>query len=253
MLLVRAGNPSEWTGATGNNTFLLTGAVPTLIDAGVGEPAHLAALEDALDGELLAAILITHSHRDHTAGIPALLARWPAAVVRTFFPDGREDGENIRAGDTVLRAVHTPGHAPDHFCFLDETTRDVYCGDLARVGGTVVIPASAGGDLQQYLHSLRRILALQPRRLLPGHGPIVADPAALIREYLQHRQHREGQIIDALRSGCRNIEEIVDRVYGAIAPALRRGAADSVRAHLNKLAREGQAVETGGEWRMPEG
>src|ERR671914_674287 len=191
MLLVPAENPSPWTGPTGNNTYLLKGAVPALVDAGVGNPDHIAAVARELGDASLARIVITHSHSDHVKGIPALLDRWPSATVVNVAPNSCRDGEAIEAGDTVLRALYTPGHAPDHFCFLDEATRDVYCGDLARLGGTVVIPASAGGNLVEYVASLDRLRALRPRRLLPGHGAIIEDPDALIAEYLAHRADRE--------------------------------------------------------------
>jgi glyoxylase-like metal-dependent hydrolase (beta-lactamase superfamily II) len=249
-VLIPAGNPSLWTGATGNNTYLLTGAVPTLIDAGVGHDAHLDAVEEGLSGRPLEQILITHGHRDHTAGLPALASRWPAARVRNVGGDGCRDGETIGAGDTTLHAIHTPGHSPDHFCFFDLETRDLYCGDLARSGGTIVIPASTGGDLVLYLDSLRRIRALGPRRLLPGHGAIVDDPAALIDAYLRHREERERQVVEALRSGCQSPQAIASRVYGALPDAIARAAADGVLAHLVKLAGEGRAVDVNGTWRV---
>jgi glyoxylase-like metal-dependent hydrolase (beta-lactamase superfamily II) len=238
MILVPAGNASAWTGSTGNNTWLLPGAEPALVDAGVGAREHIDALERALDGRSLSRILITHGHPDHVGGLPALLARWPGARVVT----PAADGELIPAGDTALRALHTPGHSPDHYCFVDESARDVFCGDLARVGGTVVIPASQGGSLSQYLQSLDRIRSLAPRRLLPGHGPIALDPIALLDEYIRHRFERETQIVEALRSGCRTPEEIVARVYGGLNPSLRTAAADSVLAHLTKLEEEGGAT-----------
>jgi glyoxylase-like metal-dependent hydrolase (beta-lactamase superfamily II) len=249
MLSIPAGNPSPWTGPQGNNTYLLTGAVPTLIDAGVGEPAHIDAVASALGGVRLAQILITHSHPDHARGVPALTQRWPQVSVRNLAPDSCVDGQSMAAGDTTLRALHTPGHAPDHFCFLDETTRDVFCGDLARRGGTIVIPASAGGNLVQYLASLRRIRTLQPRRLLPGHGPVIDDALSVIDEYLQHRAEREAQVLAALRSGATSVDALVQRIYTNLHPTVVRAAAESVLAHLIKLRDEGQAVEQDGEWR----
>jgi glyoxylase-like metal-dependent hydrolase (beta-lactamase superfamily II) len=249
MLSIPAGNPSPWTGPEGNNTYLLTGAVPTLIDAGVGEPAHIEAVGDALGGSALAQILITHSHPDHARGVPALVSRWPGALVRNLAPDYCVDNESIPAGDTTLLALQTPGHAPDHFCFLDEATRDVYCGDLARLGGTIVVPASAGGSLVQYLDSLRRIRALPPRRLLPGHGPVIDDPVTLIDRYLEHRAEREAQVLDALRSGGSSVEALVQRIYTNLHPTVVRAAADSMLAHLIKLRDEGRVIERDGEWR----
>lgn len=253
MLSIPAGNPSPWTGPEGNNTYLLTGAVPTLIDAGVGEPAHIEAVAAALGFAGLAQILVTHSHTDHARGVPALRRRWPGVSVRNLAPDGCVDGESIAAGDTMLRALHTPGHAPDHFCFLDDATRDVYCGDLARRGGTIVIPASAGGNLVQYLASLRQIRALQPRRLLPGHGPVVDDPVSLIDGYLEHRVEREAQVLGALRSGATSVDALVQRIYTNLHPTVVRAAADSVLAHLIKLRDEGRVVEQDGHWREVEG
>ena len=147
VMLIPAGNASAWTGPTGNNTFLLTGAVPTLVDAGVGTPGHLEGIANALGGAALEQVLITHAHHDHASGVPAILARWPSARVRQFPGFGAAP---VPAGDTELLAVHTPGHAPEHTCFLDVNTRDVLCGDLVRLGGSIVIPASRGGSLGQY-------------------------------------------------------------------------------------------------------
>jgi glyoxylase-like metal-dependent hydrolase (beta-lactamase superfamily II) len=251
--MIPAGNASAWTGPTGNNTYLLNGAAPTLIDAGTGGASHLAALEAALAGRPLAFLLLTHGHPDHAGGVPQIRARWPGVAIRNAAPDLCRDGEVLRAGDTTLRAVHTPGHAPDHLCFLEESTGDVYCGDLVRLGGTVVIPASAGGNLRHYLDSLRRVRALVPRRLLPGHGPLVLQPAALIDEYVRHRLERERQVMDALRSGCATLDRIYDRVYGRLPPPLERAARDTVLAHLNKLVEEQRVLETRKGWMVTGG
>lgn len=231
-----ANNASDWTGPTGNNTYLLPGRPAVLIDAGIGDPSHVESIAAALDGAALDLVLVTHHHVDHSAGVPALTARWPSLVVRGGGAGAAlADGERFDAGPTRLRAVHTPGHAPDHFCFLDELVMELYCGDLARIGGTVVIPASRGGSLTEYLASLEKVRRLRPARLLPAHGPIVHDPDRLIADYLAHRRERHEEILAALRAGCRTPAEIVARVYPALPRSLTAAAEDTVLAHLQTI------------------
>jgi hydroxyacylglutathione hydrolase len=234
------------TGA-GNWTWFLDGAVPALVDAGVGNPAHLDVIAQVLAGRPLARVLVTHGHPDHASGVPALRQRWPDVEIYAGAPDLSPgpvrrllDGAAVVAGDTPLVALHTPGHAPDHFCFWDPTSRVLFSGDMLVKGSTVMIPAGRGGDLREYLASLRRLAALVPRRAYPGHGDVIDDPVALIDEYLAHRAMRESQILQCLADGIVDPDAIVARIYPAVADAIRPAARLTVDAHLAKLRDEGR-------------
>lgn len=247
----------------GNWTWLIPGRVPTLIDAGIGDPHHLDAIDWALGGAALAQVLVTHGHTDHASGAPGIAGRmpqtrflkmpWPlrdaASTVRW---EPIMDGERLPAGDTSLVAVHTPGHAPDHLCFWHEETRTVFSGDLALHGMSVWIPSRSGGDVAAYIASLERVLALNPMRMFPAHGPVIEDPASLLRHYIAHRREREAEILDALRGGDTHVEAIVARVYPGVSAALVPRAGDTVTAHLQKLEREGVVRHAGGAWHIME-
>lgn len=248
------------TGA-GNWTWLIAGRVPTLVDAGVGDPRHLDAIEDALGGATLSQVLVTHHHADHASGAPAIAGRMPhARFLKMPWPDADAgwparwqpvaDGERLDAGDTSLVAVHTPGHAPDHLCFWHEETRTVFSGDLALIGSSVWIRSGPGGDVAAYIASLERILALNPARMFPAHGPVVEDPGSLLRSCITHRLEREAQILDALRSGDTRAEVLVSRLYRGLDEALVPRARETVIAHLQKLEREGRVHPSGEAWHM---
>lgn len=250
------------TGA-GNWTWLLPGRVPTLIDAGTGEPGHLSALIDALAGQALAQVLVTHGHPDHSSGAPAIAAAHPGVRFRKLPWAERDakwevpwepiaDGDVLEAGDTALVAVHTPGHAPDHLCFWHEASATVFGGDLAVKGTSVWIPASRSGSLAEYLSALERVIALQPARMLPAHGPVIEDPDPVLRGYIRHRLRREEQVLEALRDGDDTPERIVTRIYDSLPEPLMRFATESILAHLMKLQDDGRVGCRQDAWHIME-
>lgn len=235
--LIPAGNPGAFTGPTGNNTWLVDGAEPLLVDAGVGAAEHVQTVASALGGRALARVFVTHAHPDHASGVPALRARWPAIDV----VEGAGAGERtIPAGDGRLEILATPGHSPDHACLWDPRARALFAGDLLVSGGTIMIAASGGGSLRAYLASLAAVRALDPVRVYPGHGPVIDEPAVLIDQYIEHRQAREAQVLSALERGAADPDEIVRLVYPDLNPALVGAARETVLAHLQKLDEEGR-------------
>jgi glyoxylase-like metal-dependent hydrolase (beta-lactamase superfamily II) len=127
-------------------------------------------------------------------------------------------------------------------------TRTLFVGDMLVQGSTVVIPASHGGSLAEYLRSLERMVRLNPARALPAHGPVIDDPLALIQYYVEHRAQREGQVLDALAANLSTVEAITTMIYPSLQDALVPMARESVLAHLMKLQTENRVVNEGIHW-----
>ena len=250
-------NPSLFTGP-GTNTYLVgTGRERILLDTGQGVSAYLPVLATALEraGCTIQEIVLTHGHPDHIGGAadvtrthgPLRISKRPHAKFDRAFSGAItpiDDGDVVRAEGATLRAIHTPGHAEDHLCFALEEEGAIFSGDNVLGVGTTVIP-SQGGDLLDYMRSLERLLAEQPTAIYPAHGPVIRDGRAKLREYIDHRNQREQEIVAALRAGLTAIPEIVARVYAAYPTALHLPARSSVCSHLLKLERDGRVRRSG--------
>jgi ribonuclease/clavin/mitogillin len=238
-------NPSIFTGP-GTNTFLIgTGKRRILLDTGGGEPEYMGVLERAIEEagcEGLQEVVLSHGHPDHIGGVRQVIERFGELEVRKLpWPKMDEthqveitpieDGSVIRTEGATLRALHTPGHAPDHLCFILEEERALFSGDNVLGVGTTVIPAESG-DLGDYMASLHRLLDENPSRIYPAHGPCIEDGSAKIREYIDHRLERDRQILEAMAQGAETPMEIVEIVYAAYPKVLHPAAAQSVISHL---------------------
>lgn len=279
-------NPSMFTGP-GTNTYLVgSGRKRLLLDTGSGLDAYMPVLEEALarvgcDG--LEGIVLTHAHPDHIGGVDQVRAHfgelpvykrpWPSETglsgpgggvspVAVSEPDRQAHCrlESIDHGDVVetegarLRAVFTPGHAPDHLCYVLEQEQNLFSGDNVLGVGTTVIPGGSG-DLGDYMRSLERLLALAPRQIYPAHGPRIDRGVAKIEEYIAHRRERERQIVAALEAGLRDVPAMVRRIYVGYPESLFAAAGQSVTAHLLKLVRDGRvarasAADGSAEWEL---
>jgi glyoxylase-like metal-dependent hydrolase (beta-lactamase superfamily II) len=252
---LHAGNPGPFTGA-GNWTYFIDGPQPVLIDAGVGVASHLDAV-DAAAGARQLHLVVTHAHSDHIAGAPAIVERRPGTrLTKMPWPERDQglawvplnEGDAIETGEGRLQIIHTPGHAPDHVCLWHADSGTLFAGDMLVIGTTVMIPASHRGSLADYLRSLDLLLALNPRRALPAHGPAIEDPRALIHHYLEHRAQRERQVLDALDAGASTIDDFLPRIYPSLRPALQPMARETVLAHLIKLETEGRVARHDSRW-----
>ena len=220
-----------------------------VIDPASPYPEEQAILDRALAGLRVREIWLTHHHVDHVGGVVHLAERLgvgvaapPITTELVRFPVTRAIHDGEVAGR--LRAIFTPGHAPGHLCFLDEPTGFLVAGDMVAGLGTIIVDPDEG-DMQEYLASLARMKALEPRALLPAHGPTLADPPAKLDEYTAHRLKREALVLAALKARqAATARELVPDVYQDVAPAIYPLAERSLLAHLIKLEREGNAART---------
>ena len=253
VLRVTQDNPGMFTGP-GTNTWVIgsDGGPAFVLDPGEEDDAHFEAVLAAVGDRELAAVLISHTHRDHWPLAPRL-AEHAGCQILAFseqppFTAGRrlEDNERLSAADATLVALHTPGHASDHLCFLLEEERAVFTADLVMGWSTSII-APPDGNLNQYMASLERLLELGRDGgidvLHPGHGESIKPPLDRIREIRSHRQQRTDQALEAIAAGVATIPEMVERIYADIDPKLHGPAAFSLRAHLDALVEEGKVLE----------
>jgi glyoxylase-like metal-dependent hydrolase (beta-lactamase superfamily II) len=233
---IRAANPGPYT-LSGTNTWIVGSGPAWLVDPGPALPEHHRAIvaESERRGGL-GGIALTHDHHDHADGVTALRRRFADARLAA----GRGPAD-VRLADGVtfgpLRAVATPGHAPDHFSFVHR--RAALTGDAVLGEGSVFI-APDPQALTGYLEGLRNLRALDLDVLLPGHGPVVAEPHAKLDEYVAHRLDRERRLVAALALGARTVDELLDAAWTEVPEVLRPAASVTLAAHLDKLADEGR-------------
>jgi glyoxylase-like metal-dependent hydrolase (beta-lactamase superfamily II) len=236
---IRADNPGPFT-LSGTNTWVVGRDPCWVIDPGPLLDEHVAAIVAAVEERGGAAgIALTHDHADHAEAVPAVRERLGVEVAAARWPGA---DRTIADGDTVgpLRAIATPGHAPDHLAFVcDEVC---FTGDAVLGEGSVFV-APDPGALRGYLAALERLRELALDAICPGHGPVVDDPRAKLEHYIAHRLDRERRLVAALDDGLRTPDELLDRVWDDAPAALRQAAAVTLAAHLDKLAEEGRLPE----------
>ncbi|HKN00592.1 MAG TPA: MBL fold metallo-hydrolase [Candidatus Binataceae bacterium] len=255
-------NPGPFTGP-GTNTYIVgSGRRPLLLDTGQGVPIWMELLVDALkelsNSSGLERIVLTHAHVDHIGGVPQVRERFGDIEVLKM-PWAGQDAKAgnlmtaighdavVKTEGATLRAIHTPGHAPDHLCYYLEEERGLFTGDVVLGAGTTVIPDDTG-DLSQYMDSLHRLLELDLEAIYPAHGPVIRKPKEKIREYIAHRELRERQVLEALAGGPLEAMAIVKKIYVDVPEYLHPAAANSVRSHLKKLGKEGRVTEHEKRW-----
>ena len=269
-----ARNPSPFT-FTGTGTFVVGQGTVAVIDPGPDDPAHIAALIDALRGETVSHIVITHTHMDHSPAAPALQAATGAMIVGcaplALSDDGPRadagfdagyapdlvlaDGDSVNGPGWTLTAVATPGHTSNHLCFALAEEKALFTGDHVMGWSTTVV-APPDGDMAAYMASLRKLLDRDDVIYHPTHGEPVTEPQRFVKHLLAHRKQRENQVLRAIGEGLVTIPAMVAAMYAQIDKRLHPAAGRSVLAHLldlearGQVARIGDGAGAGDAWRL---
>lgn len=263
-----APNPSPFT-YSGTQTYIVGRGDVAVIDPGPDLDEHLDALLSALGDERIAAIVCTHTHRDHSPASRPLKAATGAPIVGCaplalsdegpradaafdfdYAPDRvLADGEELSGDGWTLEAVATPGHTSNHLCLALEETGALFTGDHV-MGWSTTIVSPPDGDMAAYMQSLEKLLAREDVIYYPAHGPAVERPQRLVRGLIGHRRQREGQILRRLKAGEGRISAMVEQMYKGLDPRLHPAAGRSVLAHLIDLEARGIVRHDGEHWSL---
>jgi glyoxylase-like metal-dependent hydrolase (beta-lactamase superfamily II) len=268
---ITCNNPSPFT-FKGTNTFIVGHGNVAVIDPGPDDEKHLAAILDAVRGESVSHILITHTHMDHSplaaklsaaTGAKTFSAVSPAnssvisgvrldtSIDRDFTPDvSLSDGDVVEGNGWALEAVFTPGHMSNHMSFCLREEKALLVGDHVMAWATTVV-APPEGNMGDYMASLRKLLKRDDGVYYPAHGPESAKPLTLVRGILTHRKMREGAIYNRVKAGDRSIGEIVANIYADVDPRLHAAAGLSTLAHLEHLMKKERIRERDGLYFLP--
>jgi ribonuclease/clavin/mitogillin len=256
-------NPGKFT-LQGTNTYLIgSGHSRILLDTGDGRPEYAKILSDYLNlvGIEISTILISHWHYDHVGGVPSILEqiknspkvyKMPAAdeVEEDFSMLPIHDGQVFKVEGATLTCHHTPGHADDHLVFWLQEENALFSADNVLGEGTTVF-----SDLRTYIDSLRKMLRVggnKSYRIYPGHGGVVYNGEAKLKEYISHRQERENQILGLLETSPKplSVREIAVDMYDSIPEDMLIHAERGIRLHLEKLSQENRAMQNNGDWQL---
>lgn len=248
-----APNPGPMTGP-GTNTYIVGESDLVLVDPGPAVPSHIDAILTCV-GDRLRYIACTHTHPDHSPAAAVVADATGAELIGRTTADDRhqdlsfqpasqiDDDECIAGKDWTLRAIRTPGHVDNHVCYLLEEEGMVFAGDHIMNGSTVVI-VPPGGNMADYIASLRRLLDYQVKVVAPGHGELIQDCRGEVEKLVRHRLMREAKVFAALDQRPQSLDQLVVNVYDDVDPMMHEWAKLSLLAHLIKLEGEGRTLKT---------